>query len=180
MRLDVNETMALVVDFQEKLMPAMYNRDGVVQNSYKLIKGLDILEVPTVYTQQYTKGLGMTIPELILGDNEFEYFEKMKFSCYSDKNISDYVDSLNKNNVIICGVEAHICVLQTALDLKKAGYNVILMADCIDSRKEYDKKIAIKRAIQEGILVSTYESVLFDLLDGADSPKFKEISRLIK
>lgn len=180
MRLHINDTIALAIDFQERLMPVMREKEKLINNSYKLIKGLEILDIPVVYTQQYTKGLGMTISELIMEDHEFEYFEKIKYSCYADESIRDYVDLINKRNIILCGVESHICVLQTALDLKEAGYNVILVTDCIDSRKEIDKEMAVKRAIQEDIYVTTYESVLFELLGGADDSKFKEISNLIK
>ena len=180
MRLHTNDTIAMAIDYQEKLVPAMREKDKLISNSYKLIKGLEILDIPVVYTQQYTKGLGMTISELIMEDHIFEHFEKIKYSCYADESIRDYIDLINKRNIILCGVEAHICVLQTALDLKEAGYNVILVTDCIDSRKEIDKEMAIKRAIQEDIYVTTYESVLFELLGGADDSKFKEISNLIK
>jgi nicotinamidase-related amidase len=181
MRIDKKDSLALVIDFQEKLIPAIDRNEILLHNTEILMKGLNILEVPLIITQQYTKGLGMTVKSLqnVLG-NSFQYFDKTTFSCYDDEIILENIKNYGKKNIIICGIEAHICVQQTVIDFKAAGYQVIIVEDCISSRKENDKKIAMHRMIQEGAIVATYESILFELTRDSRSEKFKEISKLIK
>lgn len=182
MRIRVEDTMALIIDIQEKLVPVIYNSDELIANTVKLIKGLNELHVPILITQQYTKGLGMTVPEIF---NAYEegfsfYYDKLSFSCAQDETIMREIRGYSKKNIIICGVEAHICVLQTVIDLIWQGYNVILVEDCIGSRREYDKQTAIKRANIEGAIPATYESLLFELTQLAGTDTFKKISAIIK
>lgn len=181
MRILADDTLALVIDFQERLVPAIRNATGLLRNTEILLKGLKILSVPMIVTQQYTKGIGMTVPALteVLG-NEFSYLEKISFSCADDCNILERVAATGKKNIIICGIEAHICVLQTVIDLKEKGYHVILVEDCIGSRKENDQVIAVQRAMAEGAIITTYESILFELARIAGTDTFKEISKLIR
>ena len=180
MRLLAEDTMALIIDFQEKLMPVMAEREALEKRTDILLRGLKALEIPMVMTQQYTKGIGMTIPSVREAAGSDDYYDKLTFSCFEDEAIHDKVESLGRKNVIICGIEAHICVLQTCMDLKAAGYTPVLVADCISSRKLSDKEIALVRAQAEGILITTSEAVLFELTRKAGSAVFKEISRLIK
>lgn len=180
MRILKEDTIALAVDFQEKLMPVMACAEELEARTNILLKGLRTLEVPTLFTQQYTKGIGMTVPSLFEAAGTKEYFDKITFSCWDDEAIRNAVEASGKKNVIICGIESHICVLQTCMDLKEAGYTPILVVDCMSSRKESDKEIAILRAQQEGILLTTTEAILFELTRKAGNPTFKEISRLIK
>ncbi len=181
MRIVAKDTLGLVVDFQERLMPVINKKEEVIETSVKLMKGLQILEVPVVVTQQYTKGLGMTVPAIqeVL-DSPFIYQEKISFSCVGESNIVDVMKEYNKSNVIVCGVEAHICVLQTVIDLIDLGYQVIVVEDCISSRKVNDKVVAIERMKKEGAIITTYESILFELTEKAGSEKFREISSLVK
>ncbi len=180
MRILKEDTMALVIDFQEKLMPVMDKAEALEARTGILLKGLRTLEVPMLFTQQYTRGIGMTIPSLFEAAGEEKYFDKITFSCMDDEAIRNAVEAGGKKNVIVCGIESHICVLQTCIDLKEAGYTPILVVDCMSSRKESDKEIAILRAQQEGILLTTTEAILFELTRKAGNPTFKEISRLIK
>ena len=180
MRLLLEDTMALVVDYQERLMPAIHNHEDLERRSTILLKGLKTLGVPMVLTQQYTKGIGMTIPAITEAVGSSEYFDKITFSCYDDGAVSEKIENLGKKTVIVCGIEAHICVLQTCIDLKTAGYTPVLVADCISSRNAYDTEVALMRAQSEGILLTTTEAILFELTRRAGSPTFKEISRLIK
>ena len=180
MRLLLEETMALVVDYQERLMPVIYDNEELERRSAVLLKGLKTLGVPMVMTQQYTKGIGMTVPAITEAVGSSDYFDKITFSCYEDGAVRARIEELGKKNVIVCGIEAHICVLQTCIDLNAAGYTPVLVADCISSRKSYDTEIALLRAQSEGIYVTTTEAVLFELTRKAGSPVFKEISRLIK
>lgn len=180
MRLLLEDTMALIVDYQERLMPVIYEHDELEKKSCTLLKGLRTLGVPMVMTQQYTKGIGMTISSITEAAGISEYFDKITFSCFEDEAVRSNMEALGKKTVIVCGIEAHICVLQTCIDLKAAGYTPVLVTDCISSRKASDKEVALMRAQSEGILLTTTESILFELTRKAGSPVFKEISRLIK
>ncbi len=181
MRILAEDTMALIVDYQERLLPVIDCGDELLQHTQILMKGLKVLGIPMLVTQQYTKGIGMTVPELseVLGE-EFSYDDKVSFSCAGDETILSKIQSAGKKNIIVCGIEAHICVLQTVIDLLALGYHVILVEDCVGSRKESDRLVGIKRALLEGAIPTTYESILFELTGVAKTDNFKEISRLIK
>lgn len=176
MRIIREEAAAVVIDYQEKLVPAMHKKEELIRNSQILLKGLKILGVPMCVTQQYTKGLGMTVSEIQEAAGTKAYMDKISFSTADV--IAEQVQG--KKYVILCGIEAHICVLQTLIDLKAKGYVPVLVEDCISSRKKNDKKMAIERAIQEGTIVTTYEAVLFELLKEAGTEESKAIQRLIK
>ncbi len=181
MRILRENTMALVIDMQEKLVPVINQTEELLHNTEILIKGLEILQVPLLVTQQYTRGLGMTVAPIIkLIGEKFTYEDKITFSCAEDENILQKIREAGKQNIIVCGIEAHICVLQTVIDLLALGYQVILVEDCIGSRKENNRQIGIQRAVAEGAIVTTYESLLFELTRVAKTETFKEISKLIK
>lgn len=179
MRILTENTTCLVIDYQEKIVPAMNKKEELLANSVKLLKGLKILGISMTITGQYTKGLGLNMPEIFEAAGTEEYIDKMAFSSYEVPEVQKALGQPGKN-VIICGIEAHVCVLQTAIDLKEAGYQPILVTDCISSRKESDKEIALIRAQQEGILLTTAEAVLFELTRAAGSDTFKQISKLVK
>lgn len=180
MRAFADETAVLVVDYQEKLVPVMNNNLEFVHNSAILLKGLTALDVPVIMTQQYTRGLGETVSEIRDIEGMPDAFDKVAFSCLADEAISEALDRLNVKNVVVCGCEAHICVLQTVIDLIAEEYNVYLVSDCIASRQDKDKEAALVRAEQEGAWITTYEAILFELLGRAGSSQFKTISALIK
>ena len=176
MRIEREHTIALVVDFQEKLVPAMNDKDKLIHNSCILLEGLKVLDVPMVITQQYTKGLGMTVEEITQAVGTAEYIDKISFTAFDC--IKDKISA--KKYVIVCGIESHICVLQTVIDLKAAGFVPVLVADCVGSRKESDKQVALERARQEDAIVTTYESLLFELLQVAGTETSKKIQKLIR
>ncbi len=178
MRIIREQTAAIVVDYQERIVPAMADWEETRKNSEKLLKGLALLEVPMVVTQQYTKGLGETIPEIRAAVGSDAYVEKIAFSSYEEPAVQQAV--AGREFVIICGIEAHICVLQTVIDVSAAGQVPVLVTDCVTSRRSADKRIALKRAREEGAVLTTYESLLFELLRKAGTPVSKEIQRLIK
>lgn len=180
MRLLAKDTTALFIDYQEKLVPVIYGKDDIVKKSITLAQGLQELEVPIGLSQQYTKGLGETVSELAGVIEGFGYVEKTTFSCYECDEIKGWLENGGRNTVLICGVEAHICVLQTVIDLIEAGYQVVVAADCIGSRSPYDREIALERMKAEGAMLTTCEAVLFELTGGAKSPHFKTISKLVK
>ncbi len=180
MKLRAEETAALFIDFQERLVPAIYLNEAIVEKTVILAKGLQEFNVPMAFSQQYTKGLGETVPSVKEAVADFSYLEKTSFSCCDCDEIAAWVKQTGKKNILVCGVEAHICVMQTVLDLLDAGLNVFVVADCIGSRKAYDKEICLKRMEKEGAYLTTCEAALFELTGGAKSPQFKTISKLVK
>lgn len=190
MHISVEDTSCLVIDYQERIVPAMTKWEELIANSQKLLKGLRILGVPMIITGQYTKGLGLNLPEIFDAAGTKEYIDKLTFSSYEVPEVQNFLanrwncvagreDGKNRN-VLLCGIEAHVCVLQTAIDLKEAGYTPILVTDCISSRKAGDKEIALIRARQEGVLLTTSEAILFELTRQAGTDIFKQISKLVK
>lgn len=181
MRILAEDTLALIIDFQERLLPVIDRKEQLIHNAGILVKGLNTLNIPMIVTQQYTKGIGMTVPALMDAVGEdFTYYDKITFSCADDETIMNKIEEYGRKNIIICGAEAHICVLQTAIDLMSKGYHVIMVEDCIGSRKENDRQIGVWRAVSEGVVITTYEAILFELTRKAKSDVFKEISRLVK
>ncbi len=180
MKLRKEDTMVLVVDYQEKLMPAMHNKDAFIPRSCMLLKGLKAMNIPAIASEQYPKGLGSTVPEIKEALGVVPYLPKTTFSCMDDAGIRAAIEASGCKNVLICGAEAHICVLQTAMDLIEAGKIPVLVEDCLGSRFAHDKEIGLLRAQQEGVLVTTAEAVLFELLEKASGAEFKTISKLVK
>lgn len=176
MRIERERAVALVIDYQEKLVPVMHEKETLIHNSCILLEGLNILEVPMVLTQQYTKGLGMTVEEITSAAETSAYIDKISFTAFDC--VKEQIK--NKKFVIVCGIETHICVLQTVIDLKAAGFVPVLVADCVSSRKAEDKQVALERARQEGAIVTTYESLLFELLKVAGTDTSKKIQKLIR
>lgn len=180
MRALLEETQCMIIDMQEKLLPAMFSGDECEERVGVLARGLRVLEIPLLITQQYTKGLGNSVPSVFEAAGTDEFFDKRTFSCVHDDAILGALEERQRTNVLVCGVEAHVCVLQTCIDLKSRGFQPILLVDAISSRKKRDMDAAIERAIQEGVLTSTVESILFELTADSRHPKFKEISALVK
>jgi len=180
MRILKENTIGLVIDIQERLVPVMEENEQLVENCRKLIQGLQILGVNLLVTQQYSKGLGETIDEIKSVINDFQYIEKKDFSCYDEPVFAEKLKRSGAENVIICGIESHVCVLQTAIDLKEAGFVPVVVMDCVSSRSFDNVDLAMKRFRYEGILMTSLESILFELTRSAAAPGFKEISKLVK
>lgn len=180
MRADLNNTIALIIDEQVKLMPVIHDSASVINNTRILIQGLKILEVPFLITQQYTKGMGMTVQAVFDAAGTEDYLDKRTFSCWDSEEIRGAVKASGKKQVLLAGVETHICLLQTAIDLIEDGYDVFVVENCVSSRKASDKETALKRMIQNGVQITGYESILFELMRTSTHPRFKEISKLIK
>ena len=176
MRIERDNTVALVIDYQEKLVPVMDEKERLIQNSSILLAGLKYLGVPMIVTQQYTKGLGITVQEIREAMESDDYIDKISFTAFD--SVKEQI--MDKKFVIVCGIEAHICVLQTVIDLVEAGFVPVVVEDCISSRKPNDKEVAIRRMLEEGAIVTTYESLLFELLKIAGTEESKRIQRLIK
>ena len=180
MRITRENTTGLIIDIQERLFPVMNNKEILLENSKILIQGLQVLDISMIFTQQYTRGLGETLTEISSLIPDFSYLEKSDFSSYEVPGYQLFLEQKNCENVIIAGIESHVCVLQTAVDLKQTGYNPIVVMDCTASRTEANKQLAIERFRHEGIMMTSYESILFELTASAKSPEFKAVSKLIK
>lgn len=174
------DAVLVLIDFQERLMPAMENNEELAATVVKLIKGCNIMEIPKLVTQQYTKGLGATIQDIHEALGKYCPIEKTSFSAMGEPAFAEALEKTGRKTIILAGVESHVCVQQTALDLLEKGYNVFLAADCVSSRQGSDKKYALKRMAQAGAFLTTYEAVLFELCGGSRQPGFKEISALVK
>jgi hypothetical protein len=180
MRILREQSAGLVIDIQEKLFPFISGHEILALNSGILIRGIQVLQVPILVTEQYTKGLGPTIQPLRALFDAGQPMEKTAFSCCDDHLIMDHIAALNKKFIIITGIEAHVCVLQTATDLLERGYIPVIAEDCVSSRRLNDKNMAINRMRRMGVVITTYESVLFELLRYSGTEEFKAISRLVK
>ncbi len=180
MKLRADDTVALVIDYQEKLMPAMHNRDAFIARTRILLQGLQALNIPMIVSEQYPKGLGSTVPEIqeVLG--VAPRLPKTTFSCMDDSAIRAAINETGCHSVLLCGSETHICVLQTAIDLRAAGKDVMIVEDCVASRFAHDMEVGLRRAEEEGVRLSTTEAVLFEMLGKASGATFKTISKLIK
>ena len=180
MRIIDTESIALVVDLQERLMPAMQGGEELLANCRRFLEGLHILGVPLLASEQYPKGLGATVPVIaeMLGDAPV--LAKVSFSCMDDEAIRSRLAASGRKTVLVIGVESHVCVAQTVIDLLAAGYRPVLVADCVSSRKPADRDLAITRLREEGAIVTSSESLLFELCRHAGTDRFKAISRLVK
>ncbi len=179
-RLDREDTVLVLVDFQEKLMPSRKDGDKVISATVKMIEGAKVFGIPVITTQQYTKGLGATVEPVAEALGCDEHIEKKEFSCYANPDFRNALDGLGKKTVLIAGCETHVCVEQTVFDLLEAGYNVMVLGNCVSSRFKNDRKTALQLMQSAGASVTTYEAALFDLLGSADDPVFREISKIVK
>lgn len=180
MRILKDQTIGLIVDVQERLFPHIHNHEQLADNISILIQGLKVLGIPLLVTQQYTKGLGKTIERIQLSLGGFSPIEKISFSCCAEPSFLQQLKSSGKKAVLIAGIESHICVQQTTIDLLDKDYTPVIIQDCISSRKENDTVVALQRMRSEGAIITTYESILFELCQYAGTDTFKSISRLVK
>jgi len=175
----------LVIDVQEKLAPAMCDPQPVIANSARLITAARHFAVPVTISEQYPKGIGPTVAALreAVGDG-VDVFDKMAFSCTRDEAICAHLGLLRegctRRQIVLTGIEAHVCVLQTALDLRQTGYEVFVVVDAIASRAQASKEIALRRMEQAGVHPVTTEMVIFEWLGCAGTPDFKALLPLVK
>ncbi|MDO4517823.1 MAG: isochorismatase family protein [Bacillota bacterium] len=180
MTLNREDTLAVFIDFQEKLMPAMHRKEDLENKVCRLAKGLQVLGIPHIVTQQYTKGIGETIPSVAEAIGEFEPIDKTTFSCLGHVDFVNQLELASKANIVVCGIEAHICVQQTVEQLLAEGYNVYVPVDCLSSRSQNDCLWATERMEKAGAIMTTYESVLYELVKDSKAEGFREISKIVK
>lgn len=177
-----DDTSFVVVDVQERLMGAMPEdiTETNLKNMKILLEAARILDIPVTVTEQYPKGLGPTVAEIKESVDGFSPVEKVVFSCARSPEFASAIEEINRSSVLLCGVETHVCVLQTAIDLVNKGYTVYVPADAVVSRRKLDWKKGIDLMEEAGAVVGTTEAFLFQLLECAGTDEFKRISRLVR
>jgi nicotinamidase-related amidase len=174
------EAGLLVVDMQERLLPAMHERENLLNNVLRLIRGVALMKLPLWVTEQYPKGLGPTVPELGEASSGARAFEKLTFSACGAVGLLDAMAARTVSEVVLCGIEAHVCVAQSCLDLLDAGKRVFVVADAISSRTGSNRGLGIDRMREAGAVVVSTETILFELIETSGASEFRELQRLVK
>ena len=178
-----NDALLVVIDVQEKLMPVISRHEEVAKNIERLVRGCTILDISAILTEQYVKGLGPTIAPIRRAFEEtgtYRPIEKMCFSTSGSGEFEAELRLLRKKQLLVAGIEAHVCVYQSVIDLLAAGYEVSIIADAISSRNPENRTIALQRMVAEGAKLSSTEMALFELTVASGTDDFKAISKLIK
>jgi nicotinamidase-related amidase len=178
--LDRDRSTLVIIDVQEKLFPHVHEYERLLARIDLLIAGAKLMGVPILLTEQYPKGLGATIPQIRELIPEIQPLSKIDFSCAAVDGFREQLAALRRDQIILTGIEAHICVAQTALDLTHKGERVIVAADAVSSRRPYDLKIALGRLKQSGLMLSTAESIVFEWLRRAGTNEFKALQPKLK
>ena len=178
--LNTDNTVLLIIDVQDRLVGMLKNSEEITKNNMILSKTAKLLGLPVITTEQYPQGLGSTIIEIRENLDQERIFEKQTFSALDNENVKDMLNSLGRKNIILTGIESHICVYQTALALLENGYNVYVVKNAVSSRKTKDYRTALELMRDFGARLTCVETVLFELLKTSTHPNFKEIQSLIK
>src|SRR5580693_2314772 len=176
-QLEADRCTLLVVDIQEKLLPPIFQKEQLIRNSQLLIRLAGILKLPPLMTTQYAKGLGATVPEIASLLSGTQAIDKQMFSCFGSEAFCSMLKRLpgNRNTVLLCGMESHICVMQTALGALREGYIVHVASDAVSSRTEWNWKIGLDRMRAAGAVISSTEMILYELLRSSSSAAFKDL-----
>jgi nicotinamidase-related amidase len=184
-----NQSLLVVVDVQSKLLPSIHEADETVEQICRLVRGFRIVGAPILVTEQYRKGLGETdsrIQAVVAekdpagNDHRFESFEKTYFSCVMDDPFRAALEATGRKQIVLCGIESHVCIYQTATHLIQRGYHVEIAADAVSSRSAYNKKIALKRLAVEGAKISCVEMAVFEMLEMCGTDPFKQWVKAIR
>jgi len=170
----------MIVDIQEKLLPAIHEHERVLHNAIRLARGAAVFDLPVVVTEQYRKGLGATIPELAASVPAFNPAEKLAFSACGAPQVLEALGRGQIRHVLLCGIEAHVCVCQTALDLLEKGFTVFVAADAVSSRTPQNHQAGLERMRAAGALCVSTEMALFEWLGRAGTDEFKQVLALVK
>ena len=180
MLLSAADSLLLVIDIQDRLLPVMKDGDAVVGNTVRLLQGAQALDVPVLLTEQYPQGLGATVTPVRAAAGNAPALPKRDFSAWGDPAIRAHITDIGRPQVVVAGIEAHVCVLQSALQLVGAGYRVAVVSDAVSSRHADSVAIASQRMTAAGVMPVTTEMCLFEWLGTAANPAFKTVSALIK
>ena len=174
-----NETLLLIIDIQEKLIGSIKDNQRLIFNIKKLIDTCYLLDTDIAFTEQNPLKLGKTL-ESILENKKYPLFEKMEFSCTKNNDFIDYINKHNYKNIIVCGIESHICILQTSIELLEKGFNILIPRDAIGSRNEIDNDTAFLRLVLSGAVASTTESLICELCKTSRRKEFRGVSKILK
>jgi nicotinamidase-related amidase len=169
-----------VIDVQGKLARLMHSRTELFKNLRLMIQGAQVLGIPILWTEQYPKGLGPTVPEVSELLSTIQPIAKNAFSCCGEPAFMSALERLGRRQLLVTGIETHICVHQTALDLLDAGYEVQVIADAVSSRTAENRHIGLEKMRDAGVVITSTETALFELMKVAGGPQFKQISQLVK
>jgi nicotinamidase-related amidase len=175
-----DDTLLVIVDIQTKLLNLIFEKERLASSCRKLIQAAKLLEVPMVMTEQYPKGMGPTDPQILELLEDVGAIEKVSFSCCGVEDFNQRISGFGRKQMLVIGIEAHVCILQTVHDLLHRGYLAYVPYDAVSSRKEGDYTNALDRMRQAGAVIGSVESAVFELLERAGTPVFKQVSRLIK
>ena len=170
----------ILIDFQGKLAQVMVDKEDLFANNIKLIQGFKALNLPIMVTEQMPEKLGPTIPQLMQELGGVQPIAKETFSCWADASFHDHLESLTRRHVVLTGIECHVCVYQTALDLMSNGYTVHLVTDAVSSRTPENREVGVQAIKSAGAQMTSTEMVLFELLRTAADPKAKDIFKIVK
>jgi len=171
----------VVIDIQEKLLPPIYEKDRLVRNSQLLIRLAKILSLPMLFSTQYAKGLGQTIPEIASLAPDVEPTDKLEFGCFANGEFcSTFATAKGRDTLLLCGMETHICVMQTALGALNQGHTVHVAADAVSSRTKLNWELGLQRMRDAGAVISSTEMMIYELLGKSGSPAFKEMLKHLK
>jgi nicotinamidase-related amidase len=180
--LEADRCALLVIDIQEKLLPPIFQKEQLVHNAQLLIRAAGVLKIPAIASTQYAKGLGGTVPEVASLLRETEAIDKNLFSCFGSDVFCNLLKRLpgNRNTLLLCGMESHICVMQTALAALREGYIVHIASDAVSSRTEWNWKIGLGRMRAAGAVISSTEMMIYELMRSSGSPAFRELLPYLK
>jgi nicotinamidase-related amidase len=179
-RLSADNSVLVIIDIQGNLAQAMFDKGLLFENVQKLIKGMNVFNIPIVVTEQIPEKLGPTIQEIASLLGGVDKISKASFSCCKNKQFMNTLNSLKRRQILLTGIETHICVYQTAVDLLRLGYGVHLVADAVSSRTALNREVGIGKICENGASLTSTETVLFELLKTAENARFKEIFKIVK
>jgi nicotinamidase-related amidase len=180
--LEAERCALLVVDIQQKLLPPIFQKEQLLRNAQLLIRAAGVMKIPAIVTTQYAKGLGGTVPEIASLLPQTEAIDKNLFSCFGSEAFCTLLKRLpgNRNTVLLCGMESHICVMQTALAALREGYIVHIASDAVSSRAEFNWKMGLDRMRTAGAVLSSTEMMIYELMKSSAAPAFKEMLPYLK
>lgn len=178
--LATENSVLVLVDVQEKLARAMHDKEALLESTVKLVQGAKVLGLPILWTEQNPKGLGSTVPEVAELLSDLQPVTKLSFSCCGEIRFMEQLDELNRKQALVAGIESHVCVYQTVMDLLNLGYEVQVVADAVASRTPENKAVGLERCKGLGASITSTETALFELLRVAEGDKFKQMLKVVK
>ena len=178
--LNRNDAVLIIIDIQGNLAQAMYDKENLFASNVKLIQGIKAFSIPIIFTEQIPQKLGLTLPVISQELNGLVPIAKESFSCWDDRNFKEQLEGLSRQHIVLTGIECHVCVYQTAIDLIANGYTVHLVSDAVSSRTPENRQVGIEAIKSAGAHLTSTEMVLFELLRTAADPIFKDIFKIVK